>query len=392
MDSLPLPDTRGGLIYLKEWRDNLTDAQGWLARWGDPNLNVSGGGIRMKINGMPEEAVFLASTMYEKFGIAGPEINGSKFVIDYDPNSPDKMSVLSRFIGSFLHELENVGTAGDLGVSEEESAEVLRKHGIDNPQFGILNGLGLLNNLGRLGEIMHTPLQEKLSPKHERLVDIAAGWSAFISLKTYYELKGGTIAGKTIALQGVGAVGGSAGFYLEKAGAIIVAVADREGSLSLEGRRFEDVVKNVDPKTGCLNRRSDFETLGDSQAVLNLPADALVVAATSEVIKDNNVGYIKAGVIVEGANHPITPSADKSLEENGILVLPDFIVNAGTAELFTIGMLGDCEISEQMVLQKIAQITRNAMTHASGISSNEGIPLREAARIVSTMMLWKQFV
>ena len=79
------------------------------------------------------ETIGLASTMAEKFGITGPEINGSKFVINYDPDAQDKKNILKDCVKAFLPDLFTTGTAGDLDVSEQEAVEVLALCGIKNP-------------------------------------------------------------------------------------------------------------------------------------------------------------------------------------------------------------------------------------------------------------------
>ncbi len=391
-ENLPFLDARGELVYLKEWRDSKSSAVGWLARWGDPEVNVSGGGVRMKIGGQPHEAVFLASTMYEKFGIAGPQINGSKFVIDYDPTAPDKLDVLDRFLTAFLLDLENVGTAGDLNVSESEVAGVLGRHGIGNPQQGILKSLGIEGNLGRLTQLMRMPFSESFSPKHSHLMDVTAGWSTYIATETYFRKMGMDLHGRTIAIQGIGAVGGSAAYFFEKAGARVVAAADAQGSFRIGPGGLTSCLRNIDTVTGCVPREKGLEVAGDSQAILQIPVDVLVLAAKSEVVGLEEARCIQAPLIVEGANHPILRDAEKYLTQRGVKVLPDFIANAGTAEFFTIGMLGSEELSEQGVLDQVAQITINAMTETIETADNSGLTYRQAAQIVSTNNLWQKVV
>ena len=106
----------------------------------------------------------------------------------------------------------------------------------------------------------------------------------------------------------------------------------------------------------------------------------------------DNVEQIQASLIVEGANHPIIPEADRYLADAGVIILPDFVVNAGTAELFTIGMLGSCDVDEEVVLEKIEQITNNAVQKMCEISFEMNISLRESAKKVSSMKLWRDVI
>lgn len=392
VQNLEMPKMSGQLIYLKEWRSLDGRARGWLARWGDPGISCSGGGVRMRAGATPQEALYLASTMYEKFGISGPEVNGSKFVIDYDIGLPDKKDVLANFLQAFLPDLQNIGTAGDLGVSEEEVTQTLSRFGIKHPQEGMLRELGVLNNEERLLNLAHTSLSEQIGPKHRFLIDVTAGWSTFIAIKSFLEHNGVPLKGQSVTIHGVGAVGGSAGYYLEREGAKIVAVADINGTVETKNSEFCNLLKKIDPITGTLIREAPLRNIGLPEEVLYYPSDILVLAATSEVITTGNSDRIVTPILAEGANHPITKTAELDLQERSVSILPDFIVNAGTAEFFSIAMLSKDNLSQQEVLEKIRLITDQATRATIRISQEEALTLRDAARKVSDLKLWRQVV
>jgi glutamate dehydrogenase (NAD(P)+) len=392
-ENLCLPEAVGELLCLKEWQDTRIPARGWLARWGDSALKISGGGVRMREKATPIEAIYLASTMSEKFGISGPEINGSKFVVDFDHTNPRKHEVLKNFFYAFREDLETLGTAGDLNVSETEVGEILQEFGIPNPQWGIVKGLNLSSPeevISRLNKAMHLPLSPPFSKKHRFFVDVAAGWSTSVSICTYFSRKGRSIKDMTFSIQGVGAVGGSAAWFLEQNGGRIISVADEKGTIDLQDMKFVEVIKNLNQKGWISRNRSEQDN--KPNRILSSKADCLVLAAISEVIKQENAGDVKSAYIFEGANRPITPTAEEILYKNGVTIAPDLIVNAGTAELFSIAILNMAPLNEKAILRRIEQITTQAIERTIEISDEKNISLRKAAKIVSRENLWKRFL
>ncbi len=139
-------------------------------------------------------------------------------------------------------------------------------------------------------------------------------------------------------------------------------------------------------------RGEGIRPIGDPNEILYQEADVLIVAATSGVITEKNQAKVKAPVIFEGANKPISKGAEIALTRRGITVFPDFVANAGTAELFTVGMLADCQIEEETILRLIKNITVNATVELMRLAEEKQISHREAAKVVSTLNLWKQVI
>jgi glutamate dehydrogenase (NAD(P)+) len=132
----------------------------------------------------------------------------------------------------------------------------------------------------------------------------------------------------TVAVQGFGNVGAWAARLAEAGGYRVVAVSDVEATVVDErGLRTSDVLTHVE-EHGSLAGYPDAE-VRDRDAVLTLDVDVLIPAAIGGVIDHDNVQDIRAGIIVEGANHPVTPVADRMLAERGVTVIPDILANAG---------------------------------------------------------------
>ncbi len=132
----------------------------------------------------------------------------------------------------------------------------------------------------------------------------------------------------TAAVQGFGKVGADAARFLAEAGVTVQAVSDQYGAVfNAAGLDIEALGDHVQ-RTGAVVGFAGGEAL-DGAALLELEVDLLVPAAVEGVLHEGNAGRVGAKVIVEGANGPTTPDADRILRERGILVVPDILANAG---------------------------------------------------------------
>jgi glutamate dehydrogenase (NAD(P)+) len=132
----------------------------------------------------------------------------------------------------------------------------------------------------------------------------------------------------TAAVQGAGNVGSLSAHFLDKMGVKVVAISDIRGALyNRDGLDIERVRSHMQ-KNRSLEGLDSGDKLTNAQ-LLELPVDILVPAATENVITSRNAPNIKARVITEGANGPVTAGADKILDEKGVFVVPDILANAG---------------------------------------------------------------
>jgi glutamate dehydrogenase (NAD(P)+) len=137
------------------------------------------------------------------------------------------------------------------------------------------------------------------------------------------------LAGKRVVVQGLGNVGYHAAKFLEEYGAILVGLVESEGAIhNPKGLPLEDVWKHR-KETGSILNFPGAANLPDRNVGLELDCDILVPAALENQISNENANRIKAKMVVEGANGPITSDASEMLAQRGVLVLPDHYVNAG---------------------------------------------------------------
>jgi glutamate dehydrogenase (NAD(P)+) len=134
--------------------------------------------------------------------------------------------------------------------------------------------------------------------------------------------------GLRIAVQGFGKVGSQFAAFAAERGAVVVGISDSSGGIHDTG--------GVDVAAALAHKR-DGGSLADfaggdritNDELLALPCDALAPCALEQVINEDNADAVKAKIVVEGANGPVTPAADDILEERGVLILPDVLANAG---------------------------------------------------------------
>ena len=153
-------------------------------------------------------------------------------------------------------------------------------------------------------------------------------WCAFSAVQKCGIFSRATPYPQKVIIQGFGNVGMHAAIFAHASGMQIIAVSDEFGATynpkGLDLAKLIDYSKEAKTVKGFPGGDSI-----DGQAMLELPCDILVPAATEEVLTEKNADRIKAKVILEGANGPTTPEADAIFENRGILVIPDVYANSG---------------------------------------------------------------
>jgi glutamate dehydrogenase (NAD(P)+) len=137
------------------------------------------------------------------------------------------------------------------------------------------------------------------------------------------------VEGKRCIVQGLGNVGSHAARFLQEGGAVVVAIAEREGAIhDPEGIDVESAIAHR-AETGSILGFPGAIDIADSPSALELDCDILVPAALENQITEENAPRIQARIVAEAANGPTTAAADAILRERGVLILPDAYLNAG---------------------------------------------------------------
>ncbi len=193
------------------------------------------------------------------------------------------------------------------------------------------------------------------------------------------------LQGATVAVQGFGNVGSWAAHYLEAAGATVVAVSDVSGGIhSANGLDVKQVRETV-AKQGSVRAYVGADPISNEE-LLTLNVDVLVPAALGGVLHRGNAREVQAKLVVEGANHPTTPIADKILHENGVTVVPDIYANAGgvTVSYFEwVQNLQQFRWTAERVDEELRTIMDQAYDAVVGVARKHDTDLRTAAFAVA---------
>lgn len=281
-------------------------------------LGPGKGGIRMTSNVTEEEVFRLARTMTWKNAIAGIPFGGAKAGIVW-PGGSDELK--KKFVQSFAKKIKvftpKYYIAGpDVNTGEKEMQWFVEATGNWRSATGKPANL-CMNLFGKPGEKCGIP--------HEFG---STGFGVAKATAVAAELKGMDIKKATVAIHGFGNVGGFTYRYLRDMGAKVVAIADISGAaFSPTGVDHHDIETLIANK-GLL-RQCQKCTLISQEEFWKLSVDILIPASVTDVINEKNKKGIKAKIIVEGANIPMSEEIERELFERGILIVPDFIANAG---------------------------------------------------------------
>ena len=273
------------------------------------------GGVRYHPEADQEEVKALASLMTWKTALVDIPFGGAKGGVQCDPHSlsTDELNRLTRRYTINIEHLIAVNRdipAPDLGTNAQTMAWMMdaysQIHGY-NP--GIVTGkpVELGGSLGR----------EEATGRGVVFVTRAA--AADLGLD---------VEGARVAVQGFGNVGSWTARAAAELGCSVVAVSDVNGGIhNAAGLDIGSIVRHVE-ETGTVVGFPDAEPIANDE-LLEIDCDVLIPAAIDRVIHAGNAPRIRARLVVEAANHPLTPEADAILQDRGVAVIPDVLVNAG---------------------------------------------------------------
>ena len=379
-----------------EWKDALTDAEGWVVI-NSLRGGAAGGGTRMRVGLDKREVESLAKTMEVKFTVSGPQIGGAKSGINFDPRDPRKKEVLERWYAAVAPLLKHYyGTGGDLNVDEiHEVIPITEDCGVWHPQEGVFNGhfqpteaqkVKRIGNL-RLG-VVKVLEDEKYSPsvdKKYKVADMITGFGVAESVRHFYALWGGKVEGKKVVVQGWGNVGGAAAYYMSQQGAKVVGIIDRAGGLIREeGFSFEEIKTMFIERYGNALNAPDLLSFEEVNVkIWDVKADVFLPCAASRLITEDQVKRMIASgveVVACGANVPFAdaqifygPIAE--LVDEKISLIPDFIANCGMARVFAYLMSsGDVDLTDDGIFKDTSETIHKALKAVRDIHpSKQGI-------------------
>jgi glutamate dehydrogenase/leucine dehydrogenase len=313
------------------------------------------GGVRMAPDATASEAIRLARAMTLKNAAAGLAHGGGKSVIIGDPRLPPnrKEALIRAFAQAIAGERDYI-PGPDMGTDE-------RCMGWIHDEIG--RSAGLPREIGGI------PLDEIG----------ATGIGLAAAIEVACELAGLPLAGARVAIQGFGAVGRHTALRLARAGAVLVAAADSDGTLADPAGLDATALAALKQGGGKLRDHAGGRKLA-REAIIGIDRDIWIPAARPDIVDAGNQHALKARLVACGANIPCTEEAEQALHRRGVLVLPDFIANAGGVICAAVEYHGG---TEAQAVATIAAKLRANMRAVLEESRRTGLPPRAAANALA---------
>lgn len=298
------------------------------------------GGIRMAPDVSAEECFRLARAMTMKNAAAGLAHGGGKAVIFADPAMPAaRKERLVRAFAAAIADVRDYIPGPDMGLDETAMAWI---------QAEIGRAVGLPPELGGI------PL--------DRIG--ATGFGLLACIDVAKEFCGLEMKGARVAVQGFGAVGLHAARFLAGEGAVLVAAADSRGAVHKQSGLDVERLIALRHAGKSVGDYEDGEKLA-RDAIVDVDCDIWIPAARPDVLREENAGRLRARLVVQGANIPATPAAERILHERGVLSVPDFIANAGGVICAAVEYHGGTEaVALETIRERIRRNTREVLDRA----------------------------
>ena len=287
------------------------------------------GGIRFSTSVNLDEVMALAALMTFKCAIVNVPFGGAKGGISIDPKkyTAYQLENITRRYTAELIKKNFIGPgtdvpAPDYGTGEREMSWILDTYTSMRP-----------GEIDAAGCVTGKPVtQGGVRGRRE-----ATGLGVYYGIREVCKMEeimkklglSTGVEGKRVIVQGLGNVGYHAAKFFRENGAKLVWLAEHDGAVFCEDGLNEEEVFQHKKNTGSVKNFPGSKFIPTSAEALELECDILIPAALENVINGENAPRVKAKIIGEGANGPLTPEADEVFVQRGILVVPDMYLNAG---------------------------------------------------------------
>jgi glutamate dehydrogenase/leucine dehydrogenase len=303
------------------------------------------GGVRMAPDVSAEEAFRLARAMTLKNAAAGLPHGGGKSVIFGDSKMAfTRKEPLIRAFARAIRDLTEYIPGPDMGTDERCMAWIKDEIG---------RAVGLPPEIGGI------PLDEIG----------ATGWGLKASVEVASKFSNIDLKAARVVIQGFGSVGKHAARFLGESGTILIAACDSHGTVfNPKGINVERLIALKNSGKNVVDYL-DGEKLA-TDAVIDIDCDIWIPAARPDVIRKDNVDRLRTKLVPQGANIPFTPEAERILHEKGVLVVPDFIANAGGVICAAVEYRGGTQSQAfAIIAEKIRANTEQVLTRAQKCGS-----------------------
>jgi glutamate dehydrogenase (NAD(P)+) len=329
------------------------------------------GGVRFHQEVDIDEVRALASLMTWKTAVAGVPFGGAKGGVNCPAHElePNELQQIAR---SFMDKIDKVlGPTRDIPAPDVNTNAQTMAWFMD--EYGKLHG--------------HTPAictGKPIELEGSLGREAATGRGCVYMFREAAPQLGLSPSETTFAVQGFGNVGSWAARIMQQLGCRMVAVSDAYGAIRSEAGIDPDELVRFIAQGGKLAEFEAAEAI-DPDDLIATECDVLIPAALGGMIHEGNADRVQCKVMIEGANSPTTPTADKVLHDKGIYVIPDVMANAGgvvVSYFEWVQNLQHFRWEEREVNDKLGTIMRRAYREVSTKAKEEGVSLREGAFLV----------
>jgi glutamate dehydrogenase (NAD(P)+) len=336
-------------------------------------LGPTKGGIRYHPSTTLDEVRALAMWMTWKCAVVGIPYGGAKGGVICEPKklSLRELEKLTRRYAteiSVLMSPQGDIPAPDVGTGEREMAWIMdtysMHHGYSVPAVVTGKPVAVGGSLGRAE---------------------ATGRGVVITMIEALKRKNLAIEDTRVAVQGFGKVGGPAAYLAQERGAKVIAISDVNGGvynprgLDLAALRLHVVSQ------GSVTSFSQGEFISNAD-LLELDCDVLMPCAMENQITGTNAARVRAKIVAEGANGPLTPEADQILQEKGVFVIPDVLCNAGGVTVSYFEWVQDLQSffwGEDEINERLRQIMVRSFNQILRVAHEKNIDMRTAAQVLA---------
>jgi glutamate dehydrogenase (NAD(P)+) len=334
-------------------------------------LGPTKGGIRYHPGVTLDEVRALAMWMTWKCAVVGLPYGGAKGGVICDPKSLSvrELENLTRRYATEISVLMNPQgdiPAPDLGTGEREMAWIMdtysMHHGYSVPAVVTGKPLAIGGSLGR---------------------SEATGRGVMVTTVEALKRQRVPIEGARVVVQGFGKVGGPAAYLTEERGAKIIAVSDVQGGI-YNGKGLDcRALWQYASTTGSVAGFAEGEPISNVD-LLTLECDVLMPCAMENQITTTNADRVRAKIIAEGANGPLTPEADRILLNKGVFIIPDILCNAGGVTVSYFEWVQDLQSffwGEEEINERLRRIMVRSFNQVVRVADDKLVDLRTAAQI-----------
>ncbi|HIH37953.1 Glu/Leu/Phe/Val dehydrogenase [Candidatus Woesearchaeota archaeon] len=316
-------------------------------------LGPGKGGIRMTKTVSTEEVAGLARAMTWKNALAGLPFGGAKGGIIADPGSLTREEK-DELVVAFARAIKPICPSKYIGAPDVNTAEremALIADTIRHPEAVTGKPSNYCDSTGKRCGLPHELGSTGLGVMYATLLAL--------------QHRGESLKGKRIAVEGFGNVGQFAAKYLTEAGAILIAVSDSKGMITDKKGVDVNALLKIKQEKGSVTSMPHVAILPHGD-IISQDVDIIIPAAMRSLITVENYQSIKARIIVSGSNLSMSPDVEDLLFRKGILVVPDFVANAGGVISSYIEYIGGKEEDmRKLIKEKITENTKEVIRRST---------------------------